>query len=1433
MWSEKMIACLKVDGLAAHIHPKAEEFAKKAEDPLQWELKDDQAHSRILLCVEDKLIAVVRRMSARQAWVKLQQMFESRNVDNIVTTIMGYLTNKQQDVATLPAFLAEQRRRWDLIEEMMQMKDFKDKLRMTGILMNLPDSLKAAVDVIQLQGTGNLTTDQLEEYLLNEVHRQQAWDSRAAIKTDDSGMKQVDANALTSSQTRPNKEQVQLNVCPHCNRRGRHKPEACWELAKNAHLRPSSSLKHARKEKNVPQDDTTALFAAFINSLDLAEKTKLINSLGGASTYSTVPESDRTKHIVGGVNSAYTLSETSSASWIIDSGASDHITGDRKLFDTYQQIKPINLLTADNRTVQAVGRGSVRLTLPDSSEVITLENVLHAPGFKKHLLSIGQELKKGYHVLFAQDGGVYYLDPKTVPHLAARRGALSLGTRVGTLFYSNGSSQKPSTIGTHHIGNNQEEDPPAHNHNPKSVTIWHRRLGHLNIPDIRKLAKVAEGIQINHDDATFCSGCILGKLTRRKFPKKATRRASRPLELVHSDVGVVNTLSLGGHRYYVVFVDDHTRRTFLYLMKTKDEVITHLDTFVRLAERQTGRKLQKIRSDRGGEYCSEAMKKYCQARGIVHELTAPYSPAQNGVAERKQRTLVESARCMLHAAKLPLSFWGEALKTATHLGNLHPTSALNKDNTPYKMWEGKNPDLSHLRVFGCQAYGLIPDQQRTKMEAKAKHYVFVGYADHSKAYRLYDPETNRIIERRDVAFNENQNGYVETPPSSEEVDILFEILNEDQEATPAPGEVLETGVAETDISGPGNLDNNEEERFPYAGDDDEDEEEEKPPPQNAHHTPPMSENLTPDPLPLLEDSIQSRIDSQVLPAEGEGSRSPPTAIQPSRIPLLRSRLQQEDSISRAINNTEKTSDPRTIKEALSGPQAEEWSTAVASELASMEQHNVWELVERPPDANVIGCKWVFRTKYNSDGSLDRYKARLVAQGYNQKFGVDYNEVFAPVVSYESVRCLLSLAATYDLEIHHVDIKTAFLHGDLEETIYMRQPPGFEHPGAKKSMVCKLKRSIYGLKQSPRQWNKVLDGYLRDHGFEPSLCEPCVYIRKSEDGSKPTIISAFVDDTLIFAPDPTKVIQVKQLLANRFEVTDLGELQYFLGVEVLRDRPNRKIYLRQTRYIQDILKKFRMEESNPTGTPAVAGEYLPMACELPPLSPADEQELLQIPYRNAVGALLHLMVATRPDIAYAVQSVSQHMANYRNVHWKAVKRIFRYLKGTSNYALCLGGSDGHNLKLFADADWANDTFSRKSVTGYFMTLGTGAFAWKCKKQDIVSSSTTEAECISLWTGSKHAEHITFFLTEISYPQAGAVEAFQDNKSTITICQMPRPKSKYVDVKHCVVRDKVNRNILRITYCPSKDMTADILTKALPAPLFQALLPQLGIVPNTTT
>ena len=855
-------------------------------------------------------------------------------------------------------------------------------------------------------------------------------------------------------------------------------------------------------------------------------------------------------------------------------------------------------------------------------------------------------------------------------------------------------------------------------------------------------------------------------------------------------------------------------------------------------ENQTGQRVKEIRSDRGGEFIGDAAQTVCSRRGILHSPTPSYSPSSNGCCERWMRTVMQATRCLLIAAELPPFFWAEALAAVIHVLNRCPTASLN-GVTPYEKWYGKPPDISHLRVFGSLAYALKPSTMLKKLDARSSRYIFVGYDSGTHGYRLYDPVTRRISVRRDVAFDESRTGAFllkehERPQPQEAYVSLFPIIieNEANEATTedeagphgTEGATAQRGnnepSAEEDLSDvPSSLEDTAMQPSSVTSQGTND----------VPMSPPESNDDT-------EDGASGR--SDLGDSEGylttSSSTSPPKFPPPTLGPITRSRsrLLQEDSLSLPLAqaNLLHVSEPKTAREALSGPNAADWLAAITSELTSMQSHEVYDLVPPPPGAHVIGSQWVFRVKLHSDGSVDKYKARLVALGNRQKQGIDFGEVFAPVIGHDTVRCLLSLAATLDLEVHHVDIKTAFLNGTLDEQVYMRQPPGFAAPGHE-GLVWRLKKSIYGLRQSPKMWNDTLHHYLIAQGFQRSVCDFGVYIKRhSARTNDMEIIGVFVDDMLLFAPTTKRIAGLKAMLSSRFSITDLGELEYYLGIQVKRDRTARTISLRQTKYIDEILERFNLVDSYPNPIPALPKTYFPKASTIP-ISEEESARLARTPYRQAVGSLLYVMVCTRPDIAYAVQAVSQHVTNFRHVHWEAVKRIFTYLKATRDYSLCLGGNSSLQLSVQADADWASDPSDRKSITGYLLSLNGGAFAWKSKKQSLRASSTTEAECISLWSASQVAEHFGVFLSELGLSQQLPIPVHQDNQSAIALCSAPRPKSKTLDVKHCVLQEKVASGRLKLIYTPSTAMVADCLTKPLATPLFRTLRSYLGVLPPT--
>ncbi len=347
-------------------------------------------------------------------------------------------------------------------------------------------------------------------------------------------------------------------------------------------------------------------------------------------------------------------------------------------------------------------------------------------------------------------------------------------------------------------------------------------------------------------------------------------------------------------------------------------------------------------------------------------------------------------------------------------------------------------------------------------------------------------------------------------------------------------------------------------------------------------------------------------------------------------------------------------EPKMAKDALSSPDKAEWKEAMEKEMESLYANNVCKLVELPKDRKTVGSKWVFKVKADSDGIFERYKARLVAQGFSQKFGSDYDETFSPVVRFESVRTIIALAAQHGLQLHQMDVKTAFLNGELKEEVYMKQPEGFVVEG-KEHPVCKLNRSIYGLKQSPRCWNIVLDNQLKKMGFVQTPSDPCIYTTETDEMF---IIAVYVDDILLAGHSNKRMTEVKKLLARHFELTDMGELTQFLGVKIVQKPKTEEIWMGQTTYTKSVLKKFEMENSKPVATPVDINTKL--------VKPLDDEGIDQTRFQSAVRNLLYL--STRPDIAYAVNNVAKFCAKPTKQHWTAVKRIMRYLNGTLDLGL---------------------------------------------------------------------------------------------------------------------------------------------------------------------
>jgi phosphoribosyl-AMP cyclohydrolase len=521
-------------------------------------------------------------------------------------------------------------------------------------------------------------------------------------------------------------------------------------------------------------------------------------------------------------------------------------------------------------------------------------------------------------------------------------------------------------------------------------------------------------------------------------------------------------------------------------------------------------------------------------------------------------------------------------------------------------------------------------------------------------------------------------------------------------------------------------------------------------------------------------------------------------------------------------------DPRTIREAVNSEDSKLWKKAMVEDMDALDKNEAWDIVEFPAGRKYVGSKWLFKNKFNAQGKVEKYKARLVAKGYSQVEGIDFGEIFSPVAKLTSIRFLLSIDAAFDLEVEQMNVKTTFLHGDLEEEIYMKKPEGFVVKG-KKELVCKLKKSLYGLKQSPRMWYQKFDTYILGLGFVRSRVDHCVYSKKV--GNHFIYVVLYVDDMLLVGNNMDVIKEVKSQLSSKFDMKDLGAANFIMGMEIKRDHANRKLWLNQRKYVETILQRFNMHGSKPIKVPIPIGVKL--SADQCPKTQKEEEDMSHVPYASAIDSLMYAMVCTRPDIAHAVGVLSRYMSKPGKEHWITVKRVFRYLRGTTSYGLCYQGRPGLDRVLdihgFVDADWARDLDHRRSTSGYVFNLFGGAISWMRKRQVVVALSTTEVEYMATTHARKEAVWLQRLCSGIGLVQQ-AVRLDCDSQSAIFLAKNPtyHSKTKHIDVQYHFVRDMVEEKKVLLEKVDTLKNVADSLTKSVSTKKFSWCRVTMGIV-----
>jgi len=511
---------------------------------------------------------------------------------------------------------------------------------------------------------------------------------------------------------------------------------------------------------------------------------------------------------------------------------------------------------------------------------------------------------------------------------------------------------------------------------------------------------------------------------------------------------------------------------------------------------------------------------------------------------------------------------------------------------------------------------------------------------------------------------------------------------------------------------------------------------------------------------------------------------------------------------------------------MHGDKSDRWREAATLEYNTLVENGTWEIVDLPPGEKAIGSGWVFKVKHNQDGSIERFKARLVAKGYSQRPGLDYNECFAPTFRPATLRIIMALAAVEDLELRSVDITSAFTNGDLDEEIYMKQPEGF-HMGST-NQVCRLRKSLYGLKQSARQWNKKLHSVLTELGFSRIESDRSVYIYSN--GEVRIIVPIYIDDITLASKSSTAIDKYVQLLSQHFKCRDLGPTSFLLGVSVERTRSTHTLKLHQHQFILDLLQKYGMSDCKPVLTPLPP--KLILSHSMAPTTQEDKDFMAQVPYLSAVGSLQYLAMMTRPDIAHSVAYLARFNANPGPEHWKALKHLCRYVKGTIDHKLTYQG-DLANKELFltySDASHGDCVDTGRSTAGYVTMMAGGAVGWYSKLQTIVALSTTEAEYMAAVEAGKEVAWMRNILSEFGYGVQEPSTLKMDNQSAITVSKNPEHhgRMKHLDLRLYWLRDKVEHGMLTPDFIPTGEMIADCLTKCVPAPKVRFCREQMGVL-----
>ncbi|UYV83805.1 hypothetical protein LAZ67_X000187, partial [Cordylochernes scorpioides] len=1055
----------------------------------EWKKKDAQAKGIITCAMTDSLVALILNCkTSKDIWIALHERYEGDKKKKIIEARndVSRLTMKKEENWEEYLYRSEK-----LLEQARNLgAEIEDQEFTTSVIRGLPQ--KYNLVALQLNSQMKVSISDLKNCLKLYHERFTHEEKEGNSKAFNTMHKESFSNSKHFHKNRNGNKPI----CFICAKPG-HKAIECWHNPKN-----NRASENKQTSKNKPEHQNKAKFV----NLQPEEHVSNIKE------YETTQQPEE---------------------WVVDSGASCHMTSNRDLLKEEREV---------HKTIK----------LADDSEIISnAEGAIEIEGQNK-LIRLND--------LYVEKLSA----PEEIPSQALKA--------------------------TLHTWND-----------------WHKRLGHLNEEYMKQMLKnnSAHNFNTQSQNMDTCQVCIQAKHPRTPFKPVLYPQSTRPLDLIHIDlIGPIQEESIGGAKYVLTLVDDFSRKIFVEFLSSKLETFDIIRSFIEEIEKENEIKVKQLRSDNGKEFTNHQMTQYLKGKGIKHQLTNVYTPQQNGISERYNRTLIEGTRALLIDSQLPLRYWAETMSTFAYLKNRTPCKKLGWI-TPEERFSNRKPTVAHLKIFGCIAYYYVHKHKRGKFQPTAKAGIFVGYSSTRKAWRLIDPENENVIETRDVKFLENKLGKEILNKNDSDDTQKYFLYNFPEETIPETSEEVENH----DDHSHSDLENQDEHsELPY--------------------------NLRPN----LKDKLYYELSSDDEPIEDNEDKDPTYDPTVGALKLSHGNLL-----------------PSSYEEAINHPDSPLWQQAMDKEIHSLQNHHVWDLTELPEGAKAIKSKWIFSKKMDPQTNQEIYKARLVALGCSQEYGTDYTETFSPVMKTDSFRTLLAYATMAGYEFHHFDVETAFLYGKLSETIYMTQPPGYQDD-KKKTSVCILNQALYGLKQSGRVWYETFTEYLFEIGLTQLKSDKCVFTFRN--GNSHLLLGLHVDDMIIINSNPEILHDIIQKIRFHFKIKESLTTCNIFGIEIIKE--DVRLILKQENYINKILQKYNMQDCKHISTPLDPNTNLDNFNSY--------KEVNKTQYQELIGSLLYLSTKSRPDIAFAVTLLSRYNQNPREMHMGAAKRILRYLKGTKQYGL---------------------------------------------------------------------------------------------------------------------------------------------------------------------